>query len=234
MNTLKFLVLATTLAVVPACGKKASDAKQDPTAQGSSTAGSGSAAAGSDTAAGSAAAGSAAAGSATAPDTDATADYFQVLAHHEPGKPIDPIKVSFDKFKVTKAAFDPKTIEGGTATLEVDLTSLHTGSNQRDSHLNSESYLDTAKFATLTIDIGNVKRTDDTHFTADAKVALHGASKTYPVTFEVLDRGDDWIRVRGEHEISRLDFKVGKPDNGPDEQVAKDMKVQLQLTLKKS
>jgi polyisoprenoid-binding protein YceI len=183
---------------------------------------------------GSAAAGSAAAGSAAADAPAADADYFQVLAHHEPGKPTDPVKVSFDKFKVTKAQFDPAKLDGATATLEVDLTSLHTGSNQRDAHLGSESYLDSAKFATLTIDVSNVKSTDATHFTADAKVALHGAEKTYPVTFEVLDRGDDWVRVRGEHEISRLDFSVGKPDNGPDELVAKDMKVQLQLTLHKS
>jgi polyisoprenoid-binding protein YceI len=86
----------------------------------------------------------------------------------------------------------------------------------------------------MTIDVVNVKKKDDTHYTADAKVKLRGVEKKYPVTFEVVEAKDDWIRVKGEHKFPRLDFKVGKAKTGPDESVAQDLTVKLQLTLKKT
>jgi polyisoprenoid-binding protein YceI len=253
MKTIKLLALAAVLALSPAC-KKTEKAKPDPAA-GSAATGSaegsapgsaegsapGSAAAGS--AEGSAAAGSAEGSAAAAmPPADDTADYIKVLAvHHEP-KPGDPVEVKFERFKITKANFDPAKIEGGTATIELDVTSLKSGSDQRDGHLQSPDYIDTAKFATATIDIGNVKKQDDKRFTADAKIKFRGVEKKYPVAFEVVEAKDDWIRVRGEHKFQRMDFKVGRPA-GPDpkaptdpkkaEGVGAELTAKIQLTLKK-
>jgi polyisoprenoid-binding protein YceI len=247
MKTLKLLVLAAAIAVTPACKKKeettggTTGSAMGSSAMGSGsgeapkpTEGSGSAMAGSGSdMAGSGSAMAAGSGSA-APVEDANADYIEVLATHEPSKPTDPVKVRFDKIKVTKATFDPKKLEGGKATLEVDMASLKTDSDKRDEHLKSVSYLDIAKFGTMTIDIANVKKKDDTHYTADATVKLHGVTKKYPINFEVVEVKDDSVRVKGEQKISRNDFKVGKPKTGKDELVALDMTVKLQLTLKKT
>src|SRR5215207_3005272 len=136
MKTLKLLVLATVLAASPACKKKKTEVVTPPvTEPGSASgamatpdapdmAGSGSGMAGSGS--GSAAdpnAGSAGSGSAAAA-RDPKADFISVLAEHAEKKPTDPVEVSFDKFAVKKATFDPKKVEGGTATIEVDLASL--------------------------------------------------------------------------------------------------------------
>jgi polyisoprenoid-binding protein YceI len=159
-------------------------------------------------------------------------DFIAVYSAHTPSKPIDPVEVMFDKFTVTKAKFDPKNLEGGTATIEIDLTSLSTDSAKRAGHLKSPSYFDVAQFATATIDVANVKKATDTTYTADATVKLHGAEKTYPVTFEVLETQDDGtIKIRGEQEVHRLDFNVGK-EPAKDELVDKTQMVRLQLTLK--
>jgi polyisoprenoid-binding protein YceI len=244
MKTLKLLVLATVLAASPACKKKKTEPTPTPvTEPGSASgamatpdapdmAGSGSA----DPTMGSAGSGSAAAGSgsAAAAPADPNADYIQVLAEHAEKKPTDPVVVSFDKFTVKKATFDPKKIEGGTATIEVDLASLKSGSDKRDAHLTTADYIDAKKFTTMTIDVVNVKKKDDTHYTADAKVKMRGVDKTYPVAFEVVEAKDDWIRVKGEHKFGRMDFKVGKEKTGPDESVAQELTVKLQLTLKKT
>ncbi|MBA3397037.1 MAG: YceI family protein [Deltaproteobacteria bacterium] len=238
MKTLKLIVLATVLAVSPACSnKKDAENKAPPVADntGSAMGSAGSAGSATDMAgsAGSAdMAGSAAAGSA-AVTPDPNADYIDVYAEHAEKKPDDPVAVHFDRFKVVKADFDPKKVEGGTATIELDLTSLKSGSDKRDKHLASPDYLDTSKFTTLTIDIGNVKKKADNTYTADAKVKLRDTEKKYPVTFEVVETGEDWIRVKGEHKFARLDFKVGgKPSK--DESVAQELTVKLQLTLKKT
>lgn len=240
MKTLKLLVLATVLAASPACKKKKTeDTPKTPVTEPGSASGAptpGSAAPGSADP-GSADPGSAAVapGSAgSAAPADANADFITVYAEHAEKKPTDPVVVSFDKFTVKKATFDPQKVEGGSATIEVDLASLKSGSDKRDKHLTTADYIDTTKFTTMTIDVGNVKKKADNTYTADAKVKLRGVDKTYPVTFEVVEAKDDWIRVKGEHKFGRLDFKVGKEKTGPDESVAQDLTVKLQLTLKKT
>ncbi|HWU87516.1 MAG TPA: YceI family protein, partial [Kofleriaceae bacterium] len=160
--------------------------------------------------------------------------------HVEPN-PADPVEVKFEKFKVVKASFDAKKIEGGTATIEIDVASLKTSDPKRDAHLNTPDYLDTKQFTTATVDVSNVKKKDDKTYTADAKVKFHGVDKTYPVTFEVVDAKDDWIRIKAEHQFKRLDFKVGKEPatdmkkkDPKKDGVAADLTIKLQLTLKKT
>lgn len=216
MKTLKMIVLTAALAV-SACKKKTEETPKPPVTEPGSAAAPGSAAV------------------APTPDKqEDKADFITVYAEHAEKKPDDPVAVTFEKFKVTKATFDPQNIEGGTATIEVDLASLKTGSAKRDAHLTTADYIDTSKFTTMTIDIANVKKQDGNKYTADAKVKLRDVEKSYPVTFEVVEAKDDWIRVKGEHTFARLDFKVGKEKTGPDESVAHDLTVKLQLTLKKT
>jgi polyisoprenoid-binding protein YceI len=251
MKTVKLVLLAAVIAISPACKKneKKEEAKKeemkkeepkqepvtpDPAGSGAAQAGSGAAMAGS----GAAQAGSAAAAVPTPPPpAEDTADWIKVMATHAEKQPTDPVEVKFEKFKVVKANFDPKKIEGGTATIEIDLASLKSGDAKRDTHLATPDYLDVGKFATATVEIGNVKKKDDKNYTADAKVKLHGVEKKFPVTFEVVEAKDDWIRIKGEHTFKRLDFKVGKkpgPDKKKDDGVADEMTIKLQLTLKKT
>jgi polyisoprenoid-binding protein YceI len=165
----------------------------------------------------------------------AAADSIVVLAKHTPDKPTDPVQVRFEKFQVTKATFDPKKIEGGKATIEIDATSLKTGEDKRDAHLNTPDFLDTAKFPKITVDIDKVKKKADKTFTAEATVKFRDVSKKYPVTFDVVESKADSIRIKGETTFSRLDFKVGKDPKEPKAApVQTDLVIKLQLTLKKT
>jgi polyisoprenoid-binding protein YceI len=165
------------------------------------------------------------------------ADRVEVLARHLPvaGKEdldSDPVVVHFDKFAVTKASFDPRNLEGGTATIELDPTSIKTGSAERDGDLKSPEYLDVGRFATITIDVANVKKQTDTKYTADATVACHGVTKTYAVAFEVLSTTANSVRIKGEHGFSRIDFSVGvDPAKDPSERIAAPLTIQWMLTL---
>jgi polyisoprenoid-binding protein YceI len=164
-----------------------------------------------------------------------TADSIVVLAKHTPDKPTDPVQVRFEKFKVTKATFDPKKVEGGKATIEIDATSLKTGDDKRDAHLNTADFLDTAKFAKITVDIDKVKKKAGNTYTAEATVKFRDVSKAYPVTFDVVETKADSIRIKGESSFSRLDFKVGKDPKEPKAApVQTGVTIQLQLTLKKT
>lgn len=171
-----------------------------------------------------------------APTPAAAADSIVVLAEHAEKKPNDPVKVEFTKFSVTKVAFtDPKALDGATATIAIDLSSLSSGSAKRDGHLKGPAYIDLEKFATITVDVANVKATDDTkaHYAADAKVSFHGVDKTYPVKFDVVRTTQDSVTIAATHTFPRLDFNLGKAPS-PDESVAENLQIRIRLTLTKS
>jgi polyisoprenoid-binding protein YceI len=172
---------------------------------------------------------------APAPMPDPAADHITVLAKHKVAKPTDPVRINFETFKVVKADFDPKKIEGGKATIEIDLSSFHTDSDKRDGHVKSPAYLDIGKFATATIDIDNVKLKAGTTYTANAKVSAHGITKTYPTTFDVLETADDHVKIKASQAFTRLDFGVGTdPATDGEQQVASELTLEMVLTLKKS
>ena len=170
-------------------------------------------------------------------DAAADADSIVVLAKHVEAKPDDPVQIRFEKFKVVKATFDPKKIEGGKATIEIDATSLKTGADKRDAHLATPDFLDTAKFPKITIDIDKVKKKEkaDKTYTAEATVKFRDVTKKYPVTFDVVDQQADSIRIKSEVTFSRLDFKVGKDSKDPKvAPVQPGLVLQAQITLKKT
>jgi polyisoprenoid-binding protein YceI len=215
---LSYVVLASTIAV-SGCKKTA-----DPPAGGSATAAT-------LAAPGSATTGTR--GSATTADTDRV----EVLARHrevasQEDRDADPVVVHFDRFKVTKAHFDPNNLEGGTATLVLDMTSIKTGSEERDRDLQSPDYIDVGKFATATVDVTNVKHQAGATYTADAAVAFRAVTKTYPVTFTVVSTTSDSVRIKGELTFSRLDFGVGiDPASDPTERIDTPLVIQWVLTL---
>jgi len=237
----KKMIVVTALAGLAlagaGCKKKTTDgepatgsgsAAMDGTGSAGATMASGSGMAGSAMGSGSAMAGSGS-GSATAPTAD-TADKLEIMAEHvDPAKPN--VTVTFTGIKVVKATFDPEKIEGGTAELEVDISTLASGVDKRDTHLKSPDYLDLGKFPKVTIKVDNVKKSGDA-YTADATVKAHGVEKKLPVTFTVADKTADSIRINGEAKFSRLDFTVGKPETEDGAKAA--MTAKLQVTLHKS
>ena len=174
-----------------------------------------------------------------APAPAVTTDRIQVLAKHLPAAgqadlDADPVVVRFEKFAVTKAHFDPKNLEGGTATIELDLTSLRSGDTERDDDLKSVKFLDVAKLATITIDVANVKK-QDAKYTADATVACQGVTKLYPITFAVTATTANSVTIEGKKAFSRLDFAVGvDPAKDPTERVDTALIMEWTLTLEKS
>jgi polyisoprenoid-binding protein YceI len=167
-------------------------------------------------------------------DDAADADSIVVYAKHTQPKPTDPVAVKFEKFKVVKASFDPKKIEGGKATIEIDATSLKTDSDKRDNHLKTPDFIDASKYSKITVDIDKVKKQADKTYSAEATVKFRDVTKKYPVKFDVIDQKPTSIRIKGEASFSRLDFKVGKDSTDPKEApVQPELVIKMIVTLNK-
>lgn len=159
-------------------------------------------------------------------------DYIKIYGAHEPTTEADPVEIIVQKYTVKSAKFDPANLEGSTAELELDLSSIKSDKEKRDGHLQSPDYLDVAKFGTAAVAIAEVKKTGDNEYTGQAKVDAHGMTKTFPIKFTVVESNADSIRIQGEHTFDRLDFGVGKEPDGENEKVAKQVTIKMQLTLK--
>jgi polyisoprenoid-binding protein YceI len=132
---------------------------------------------------------------------------------------------------VVEADFDPSDLTGATAKLEVQMEDLASGSAKRDNHLRSDDYLNVAKFPTATVKVAGVESSGDTTYDATATVTIHGVTAEWPITFEVIERTDDSIRIRSEKTFERTDFGVGAP-SGEEDSVAPEMTVRVLLTLR--
>jgi polyisoprenoid-binding protein YceI len=169
------------------------------------------------------------------PTPAASADYVKVIGTHNPPKPTDPVNISIEKFAVTKASFDPANLEGGTAELELDLSSIKSDNPKRDGHLQSPDYFDVAKFPKAIVKVENVKKANDKTYTADANVEAHGITVKWPVTFEVLEATADSVKIHSKQTFKRLDLKVGKATDGAEpDGTADEQTLELQLTIKKT
>lgn len=165
-------------------------------------------------------------------EIDANGDWVQVLASHSPGRPTDPITLLFKSPTVTQVAFTSvDDLTGGSASFELDIGAMASGQAMREGHLKSGDYFDVATFPKATVKVSSVKKTEGDKYSAEAEVTVHGVTVKWPVTFEVFEKKDKTVRVRGEVATKRSEFKLGKPEGTPDETAADAVTAKLQLTL---
>ena len=79
--------------------------------------------------------------------------------------------------------FDDKDVEKSAVDATVDVTTVDTGVPQRDGHLKSGDFFDTAKFPTMTFKSKSVSKSGE-GFDVLGDLTLHGVSK--PVTLHVV------------------------------------------------
>lgn len=163
--------------------------------------------------------------------TDPSANYAVAKVSHAEPKEGDPVHVVFDKIEVKKVDVkDTSNLEGATAEIEIALGELASGVADRDKHLKSADFFDAAKNPKAAVKISDVKKAGDNKYNAQAEITAMGQTQKWPVSFEVVEAKDDWVRIKGTHKFKRSDFKIGEGVQGP----ADDVELELHLTLKKS
>ncbi len=108
-------------------------------------------------------------------------------------------------------SYDPATPEKAAVDAVIDVKSVATGQPQRDGHLNSPDFFDTAKFPTAEFKSSSVKKTGD-GYDVYGDLTLHGVTK--PVTLHMEAPSKEQIGMDGKPhrgfsattQINRKDF----------------------------
>ncbi len=135
--------------------------------------------------------------------------------HSEVGFSVRHMMVSKVRGKFTKFSGELVTNDdllASTVTAEIDLTSIETGAEQRDAHLRSPDFFDTANHPLMTYRSTGI-RADGDGYVVDGELTLKGVTRSVPLALELNGFGPDAYGgtragFTATGEINRQDFGV--------------------------
>lgn len=100
--------------------------------------------------------------------------------------------------------------EDSSIEVSVDLATVNTRDEGRDTHLRSADFFDVEKYPTMTYRAAKIRRHGD-RWVADGELTIHGVTRALALTFEFLGSvTDPWggsrIAFSAEGELDREDF----------------------------
>ncbi|HEX3796469.1 MAG TPA: YceI family protein [Acidimicrobiales bacterium] len=127
--------------------------------------------------------------------------------------------------------------EESTLEAEVKTASIHTNQAQRDEHLRTNDFLDSATYPTLTLKSTGLKQTNDSEWVLSTDLTIRGVTKPIDFTLEFLGEGDSMqegkkvVAFSAVGEIDRRDFGVSFNHSLLDGSVVVGNKVKIELEV---
>ena len=158
--------------------------------------------------------------------------------HSEVGFSVRHMMVSKVRGRFTRFSGEIVTAEDPTqssVTAEIDLSSIHTGQEQRDEHIKSADFFEVETYPTMTYRSTGVK-VEDGEYVLQGDLTLKGVTRTVPLKLELQGFGPDAYGgyragFTATGEINRRDFNVSFNAPLANGGVVVADKVQLQLEI---
>ena len=103
--------------------------------------------------------------------------------------------------------FNPADLSTAFFNVSVDVKTINTGIESRDSHLRKEEYFDVEKYPTISFVSKNISK-DQNGYTVTGSLTIKGTTKTISFPF-VTQNQDAGLLFTGNLSINRKDFNVG-------------------------
>ncbi|HTZ91811.1 MAG TPA: YceI family protein [Streptosporangiaceae bacterium] len=180
----------------------------------------------------------------TAPATETSIPGYEAATwnidpvHSEVGFSVRHMMVSKVRGRFGKFSGQLVTAENplqSSVTAEIDLTSINTGQEQRDQHIQSADFFEVETYPTMTYKSTGV-RVEDGEYVLDGELTLKGVTKNVPLRLEIQGFGPDAYGgyragFTATGEINRRDFNVNFNAPLQNGGVVVADKIQLQLEI---
>jgi polyisoprenoid-binding protein YceI len=113
--------------------------------------------------------------------------------------------------------FDAADLANSSFNCTIDISTISTGMEQRDGHLQGKGWFDAAQFPAITFTSSKIEKTTD-GYTATGKLSMKGASADQAIPFTFEGTGDAGT-FKGSFTIKRSAFGVGKTDGDISDEV---------------
>lgn len=110
--------------------------------------------------------------------------------------------------------FDEQDISRSSASAVIQVASIDTGVEQRDSDLRSPNFFDVKKYPTITFQSKRFEKRGEKEYVVIGTLTMHGVSKEIHMSFTIVGKmKDPWGKIRigieSEFTLNRLDYGVG-------------------------
>ena len=140
-----------------------------------------------------------------------------------------PVDGKFKKFHA-QVAFDPTKPESGRAMIEINMSSVDTGSDEADEEVVSKNWFNVKNFPTATFVSGAIKQLGGDRFEVAGKLTIKGKTKdiTAPVTFKQEGNSGQF---NGAFTLKRLDYGIGEGPWSDTGTVADEVRVNFKILV---
>ncbi|MEO0453398.1 MAG: YceI family protein [Verrucomicrobiota bacterium] len=118
---------------------------------------------------------------------------------------------SFKDYEGT-VTFDPETPANSKISVSVDVTSVYTGSEDRDAHIQDDEYFNSAEWEKMTFESKKVEKTGDDTYKVTGDFTLRDVTKE--ITIEVTDLGGATGRQGEKRRGGETSFIIKRSDYG--------------------
>lgn len=105
-------------------------------------------------------------------------------------------------------AFNPDKLETSTIEAMLDVSSINTDNDLRDSHLRGDEFFDAAKYPTISMKSISFKHKSGDNYTGQFNLTIKGITKTFEVPFTYTTDASG-ATFKGGLKLNRLDFNIG-------------------------
>jgi len=121
------------------------------------------------------------------------------------------VRGKFDTFEGTVVSAEDVT--ASTVEVSVDLSSINTGTADRDAHLRSGDFFEVDTYPSMTFKSTGIKQESDDEFVLSGDLTIKGVTKPVELEVEFLGEGSDpWggtrVGIEAKGEISRKEFGI--------------------------
>ena len=121
------------------------------------------------------------------------------------------VRGKFDTFEGTLVT--PEDLTASTVEVSVDLSSINTGTADRDAHLRSGDFFEVDAYPSMTFKSTGIKQESDDEFVLSGDLTIKGVTKPIELEVEFLGEGSDpWggtrVGIEAKGEISRKEFGI--------------------------
>lgn len=104
--------------------------------------------------------------------------------------------------------FDQENLDQSRFEVSIDVQTINTENNKRDTHLKSEDFFEVATFPTISFASERITKKGDAYLTAGT-LTIKDVSKSIEIPFVVREEGNSTI-LTGTFSLDRKDYHVGE------------------------
>ena len=136
----------------------------------------------------------------------------------------------FKSFSASQLSFDPARPEAAKAVIDVDLTSIETGSEENDGEVAGKDWFNSKVFPSARFEVVSVKALGNNRYEAAGKLTIKGTTRDVVAPATFTEQGNTGV-LEGSFTLRRGDFAIGEGEWSAFDIVANDIQVKFHVSV---